>query len=195
MRTYLKPLIGFMALILWAGAAASVTAQDIASVIKKNPGRSPEWLAETAKSSVDDVVKALVANYRIPIAANKFDEVWERLTTWENPLLITIVGGSVIEVHSKLPKGSYDQGFFNLEHTASLTGHFKPENIKAIYIIEEPSREGGVARQVAFYDADGKRIFGIFVDRTESGGEHYPGTLAQFKEMQDFYKTKLALKD
>ncbi|MBL8628409.1 MAG: hypothetical protein JNM81_02195 [Rhodospirillaceae bacterium] len=178
--------------VLCVAAAPRADAQSLAETIKKNPGRSPEWIAETAKVSRDEAVKALVAGYRIPVDGGKFDEVWTKLTTWENPLLITIVAGSVIEVHSKIPKGKYDQGFFNLEDGASLTGHFKPENIKMIYIIEEPSREGGVARQVAFYDADAKRVFGIFVDRKESGGEHYPGTLAQFKELQEFYRKQVA---
>lgn len=194
MQQALRAFTLVFGLMLGAAIVTGAQAQSLPEIIKKNPGRSPEWLAETSKSSVDDVVKALVANYRIPISPSKFDEVWTRLTTWENPLLIAIVAGNVIEVHSKLPKGSYAQGFFNLEHTASLTGHFKPESIKAIYIVEEPSREGGVSRQVAFYDEEGKRIFGIFVDRNESGGEHYPGTLAQFKEMQAFYQKQVAAK-
>ncbi|MBL8642396.1 MAG: hypothetical protein JNK21_00570 [Rhodospirillaceae bacterium] len=187
MRHYLKLILLLAVVALCPGVMGNAYAQDLKDIIKKNPGRSPEWIAETAKQPVAEVVKQLVAGYRVPIAPSKFDEVWLKLTTWENPLLITIVAGTVIEVHSKIPKGSYAQGFFNLEDGAPLTGHFRPDNIKAIYVIEEPSREGGVARQVAFFDAEGKRVFGIFVDRKESGGEHYPGTLAQFKELQAFY--------
>ena len=62
--------------------------------------------------------------------------------------------------------------------------------LEAIYIIEEPSREGGVARQVAFYDKGGKRIFGIFVNRLASGGEHDPATLVQFQAMNEYYKAQ-----
>jgi putative heme utilization carrier protein HutX len=180
----------FLSLCLVIAVTGTASAQSLAEIIKKNPGRSPEWIAETAKQPLAEVTKQLVAGYRVPISPAKFDEVWLKLTEWENPLLITIVGGSVIEVHSKIPKGSYDQGFFNLEHTAQLTGHFKVENIKAIYMVEEPSRGGDVQRQVAFYDADGKRIFGVFVDRNESGGKHYPGTLKQYQAMMEHYKAE-----
>lgn len=192
MRYSFQPLavvVGFMLCF-----AASAQAEDLKQIIKKNPGRSVEWIAEAGKVSRDEAVQALVAAYRVPVSPDKFDEVWSKLTTWENPLLITIAAGSVIEVHSKIPKGNYAQGFFNLEDGQALSGHFKPENIKQIYIIEEPSREGGVARQVAFFDAEGKRAFGVFVDRVTSGGEHFAGTLAQFKELQTFYKAQLPVK-
>lgn len=189
MQYLIRPLI---VLVGFVYAVSSAHAQDLKDVIKKNPGQSVEWIATTAKVSPEEATKALVAAYRIPVPGAKFEEVWTKLSTWENPLLITIVAGSVIEVHSKIPKGAFAQGFYNLEDGQALTGHFKPENIKQIYIIEEPSREGGVARQVAFFDAEGKRAFGVFVDRKQSGGEHYPGTLAQFKEMQEFYKAQLA---
>ncbi len=47
-----------------------------------------------------------------------------------------------------------------------------------------------MSRQVAFYDENGKRAFGVFVNRLESGGAHHEGTLAQFKEMQEFYRQR-----
>lgn len=171
--------------VAWGGVAQ---AADLEDVIKENRGRTPEWIAEQAGVSVDEAVQALVANYHIPISAGKFDEVWERLATWENPLFITIVAGTVIEVHSKIPVGEYGQGFYNLNSMDGLSGHFQPNNIKAIYIIEEPSREGGVSRQVAFFDENGDRVFGIFVNRLASGGEHDPRTLEQFQAMKEDYR-------
>jgi heme iron utilization protein len=173
-----------------AGAIAQPVA--LAEAVKKNPGRSVEWLMETTGAPKDKVVAELIANYRVPVAAEKFDEVWSKLTEWENPLFITIVAGTVVEVHSRIPKGSYGQGFFNLDSTDGLSGHLQPKNIAAIQIIEEPSREGGVARQVAFFDKDGKRVFGIFVNRNVSGGQHDPKTLEQFQAMNAFYKSQSA---
>ena len=166
----------------------SASADTIAETIKANPGLSPEKIAETAGASVDDVVTELVAQYRVPISVDRFDEVWAKLTEWESPLFITIVAGSVIEVNSRIASGSYDVGFFNLEDSYPLSGHYQPENMGAIYVIESPSREGGVARQVAFFDEEGNRIFGIFVNRVVETGEHHPETLAKFKEMQTYYQ-------
>ena len=170
----------------------SAMAQDMSleEAIKKHSGHSVEWLSDATGKSEDEVTAALLAAYRVPIDADKFDEVWEKLTKWENPLFITIVSGTVIEVHSKIPMGDYAQGFYNLNSTDGLSGHLQPKNMGAIYIIEEPSREGGVSRQVAFYDKDGKRIFGIFVNRLASGGEHDEVTLAQFQAMNTYYKAQ-----
>ncbi len=168
--------------------SANAQTMSLEEAIKKHGGHSVEWLSEATGASEEDVTAALLANYRVPIDADKFDEVWEKLTEWENPLFITIVAGTVIEVHSKIPKGEYSQGFYNLNSMDGLSGHFQPKNMEAIYIIEEPSREGGVSRQVAFYDKDGKRIFGIFVNRLASGGEHDAATLAQFQAMNAYYK-------
>ncbi|NKB45882.1 MAG: hypothetical protein GKS03_16580 [Alphaproteobacteria bacterium] len=186
MRSTLRTLVISSILIFPMASFADSISLDEA--MKKNKGQSVEWIADATGASEDDVTAALLANYRVPIDADKFDEVWDKLTKWENPLFITIVAGTVIEVHSKIPKGSYSQGFYNLNSMDGLSGHFQPKNIDAIYIIEEPSREGGVARQVAFYDKDGKRVFGIFVNRLASGGEHDPGTLVQFQAMNEYYK-------
>lgn len=172
------------------GVVGTNKSMSIEEAIKEHGGKSPEWIAEATGMSVQEVVAGSLEKYRVPIAAGKFDEVWAKLTEWENPLFITIVGGTVVEVHSTIPMGEYGQGFYNLNATTGLSGHVQPDNIKAIYVVEEASRGGGVSRQVAFYDEEGKRIFGIFVDRDESGGEHYPGTLAQFEEMRDFYKAQ-----
>jgi heme iron utilization protein len=182
-------LIGAM-LILPAVARAQTLSLDEA--MKKHAGHSVEWLVEATSESKDAVTAALLAKYRVPIDADKFDEVWDKLTTWENPLFITIVAGTVIEVHSKIPKGSYGQGFYNLNSMDGLSGHFQPKNIEAIYVIEEPSREGGVSRQVAFFDKDGNRVFGIFVNRLASGGEHDPATLVQFQELNAYYKAQVS---
>ncbi|MEQ8510256.1 MAG: ChuX/HutX family heme-like substrate-binding protein [Rhodospirillaceae bacterium] len=186
MRTLFASLSLFTVLAL----SFSATAQDLSleEAVKKHGGRSVEWLSEAIGVSEDEVTAALLANYRVPIDADKFDEVWAKLTEWENPLFITIVSGTVIEVHSKIPMGEYAQGFYNLNSMDGLSGHLQPKNMGAIYIIEEPSREGGVSRQVAFYDKDGKRIFGIFVNRLASGGEHDAATLAQFQAMNAYYK-------
>lgn len=186
MRTLFASLSLFAVLAL----SFSATAQDLSleEAVKKHGGRSVEWLSEATGVSEDEVTAALLANYRVPIDADKFDEVWAKLTEWENPLFITIVSGTVIEVHSKIPMGEYAQGFYNLNSMNGLSGHLQPKNMGAIYIIEEPSREGGVSRQVAFYDKDGKRIFGIFVNRLASGGEHDAATLAQFQAMNAYYK-------
>ncbi|MBT5566839.1 MAG: hypothetical protein HOH20_07720 [Rhodospirillaceae bacterium] len=188
MRNTLKTLMISAMLVLPVGAHAQSMSLDDA--MKKHKGHSVEWIAEATGESETDVTTALLANYRVPIDADEFDEVWEKLTEWENPLFITIVAGTVIEVHSKIPMGSYSQGFYNLNSMDGLSGHFQPKNMEAIYIIEEPSREGGVARQVAFYDKGGKRIFGIFVNRLASGGEHDPATLVQFQAMNEYYKAQ-----
>ncbi len=186
---YLKFIMAIVVLIM---SASLVGAQPMTleGAIKKHGGKSPEWLAQATGASVDDVIKASVEKYRIPISADKFDEVWAKLTEWENPLFIMIVAGTVAEVHSRIPMGTYGQGFYNLNATEGLSGHFQPDNIEAIYIVEEASRGGGISRQVAFYDENGDRIFGIFVDRMESGGQHYPGTLAKFEEMRDLYRKR-----
>ncbi len=179
-----------IALLMLPVQVANSQSLTMEEAIEEHGGKSTEWLAEATGSSVADVVAASVEKHRVPVGADKFDEVWAKLTEWENPLFITIVAGTVVEVHSPIPMGEYGQGFYNLNSTTGLSGHVQPDNVKAIYVVEEASRGGGVSRQVAFYDEDGNRIFGIFVDRDESGGEHYPETLAQFEEMRDFYKAQ-----
>lgn len=187
---YLKLVTVLVVLTISASLAGGAKSMTLEEAIKKHGGQSPEWLAQATGASVDDVIKASVEKYRIPISADKFDEVWAKLTEWDNPLFIMIVAGTVVEVHSKIPMGTYGQGFYNLNATEGLSGHFQPDNIEAIYIVEEASRGGGISRQVAFYDENGDRIFGIFVDRMESGGQHYPGTLVKFEDMRDFYRTR-----
>ncbi|MDX2141929.1 MAG: ChuX/HutX family heme-like substrate-binding protein [Rhodospirillaceae bacterium] len=182
--------LALAALLILPANGANAQSMSLPEAVKKNPGRSVEWLMEATGAPEEKVVAELIANSRVPVSPDKFDEVWNKLTEWEKPLFITIVAGTVVEVHSRIPKGSYGQGFFNLDSTDGLSGHFQPKNVAAIQIIEEPSREGGVARQVAFFDKDGKRIFGIFVNRDVSGGQHDPKTLEQFQAMNAYYKTQ-----
>ena len=181
-----------LALTVWAGPAAADKA-ELAALVKERPGWSPQRLAQESGMGLDSVTAGLVEMGRVPIAAERFVEVWTRLLDWESPLVIAIVAGSVLEIHGRLKGGEFGRGYYNLgDVDAGLSGHLKPDAMGAIYATTS-TRNNNATHQVVFYDTDGGRVFSVYINRVEDGS-HHPQTLAQFQNLKADYQA-LALGD
>jgi putative heme utilization carrier protein HutX len=72
-----------------------------------------------------------------------------------------------VEFCGPLPEGKIGHGMYNLQGGRSgLSGHLRPENCKAIFLVRRPFM-GMKTLSVQFFNADGETIFKIYVGRDE----------------------------
>ena len=135
------------------------------AAMPSDPHQLPSKLAESLGVSGGSVIEALPETMRVAIGVDQFDSVWKRLREWEKVLTVVKMLGSVFEFRAPLRGGTYGRGFFNIdERDLALEGHFRPDNLAAIYLLNKPFR-GRDTCQCAFYHRQGNRVLTVYVGR------------------------------
>jgi hypothetical protein len=142
---------------------------NVATALDDSPTSSPAELARTLGFAEAAVVQGLPVDMRVSVAMTEFEGLWQALTEWEDALVIVLSSESVFELFGPLPAGNTDRGYFNFDAPDSLYGgHLKTDQLAAIYLLSTDGRNGET-HQVAFFDDDGRRVFGVYVPRDEEG--------------------------
>lgn len=98
-------------------------------------------------------------------AAERFDEIWAELASWEKVTLFIVHDGHVFEIQGKLSTGKRAQGFYNILHKdAVIGGHLRYEEISACAFIAFPFM-GRESLAVQFFNQAGAVSFAVFVGR------------------------------
>lgn len=152
----------------------------------KDAAPAPLMAAREIKLAEEIIASALPPDRALGVAGAHFAAIWTSLLEWEKATLVVIKGGHVFEVHGPVHKGEPSQKskFFNLDSEgAGASGHLRPDLIRSIYALSLPGKDGGSILGVAFFDASGESVFGVYMP-----GEGRPVSgagKAQFKKTWD----------
>ena len=127
-----------------------------------------EEIAQRLKMPEALVVSAFPAERAMGTTGEAFHEVWTRLNTLDDAMLLLLKGGHVFEIRGSVPPGtpSTRSKYFNIgyaEENSGLSGHLRPDLVSAIYAFVLPGERGGTVRSVFFYGGSGNSDFGIIV--------------------------------
>lgn len=175
MSVRLRPFgIAAAAALLLPLAAAPASAQDalcpsatdaarIAEAYAARPAPLPMMAAPKLALTEAVVSAGAPRDMTVGVDGSHFDAVWRSLTAWGETLVMIRKGGNVFEIRSTIPEGlpSKRSRFFNLDK-AALSGHLRPDLLAAIDAQRIPSADG-LARGIAFHDAAGEMVFGVFI--------------------------------
>lgn len=112
------------------------------------------------------VIAALPADQAVSAPGSAFAEVWAVLSEVSEANFLITKGGTVFEILSDVSPGapSTRSQYFNIEYTAPLRGHLRPDEYAAIYALDlEIGEDEGRVQGVLFYDPEGELVFGVFV--------------------------------
>ena len=143
--------------------------QSIQTAFAASPKSTPALIAREIGIAEAAVVHGLPAEHRTAVPIGEFEALWQRLTEWDDALVIALSSDSVFEMFGPLPAGSVDRGYFNFDEPDSpYGGHLKIERLAAIYLLSTHGRNGET-HQIAFFDEEGRRVFSVYVPRDDEG--------------------------
>lgn len=168
-----------------APALCATAAQKalIAPLYAANPVPAPFMAAIKLGLPEAVIASALPVAQATGVSAAEFGKVWASLQGWDEALTLVLKGGSVFEIHGRVPPGepSTRSAFFNLKAAdAGLGGHLRPDLLGAIYAINLVGPEGPM-RGVAFMDQKGEGVFGVYLPESSQPSA---GLVAQFDRTQ-----------
>ena len=155
----------------------------IAPLYAANPVPPPFMAAMKLGLPEAVIASALPVAQATGVSPAEFGKVWESLQGWDQALTLVLKGGSVFEIHGRVPPGapSTRSAFFNLQAAgAGLGGHLRPDLLGAIYAVNLIGPEGPV-RGVAFMDQKGEGVFGVYLPESKQPSAEL---VAQFDKTQ-----------
>ena len=158
-----------------ADADAEVCASaDEAAVVRQYYVENPEMLPFVAARSLGVseavVLSALPKEQAIGVDPGAFQSIWAELVGIDNVSTTIFAGGSIFEVHGKIPSGtpSSRSNYFNLEsEEGQIGGHLRPDLIASIYVVHIAVGNRSDTIGVSFIDGNGDAIFGVYLSGAE----------------------------
>lgn len=163
--------------------AASAEAMDkVRAALAAKPDGVIEALAREHGVSTLAVLQATPEDQRRFVAAERFEALWQELSTWGAVLFIVHTPDIVLECEGALPVGSFGHGYYNIHGDSPIGGHIKAGNCRAIYLVDRQFH-GRRSCSVQFFNGEGEAMFKVFVRRDEAR-ELLPDQLARFEALK-----------
>lgn len=133
---------------------------------------------------------ALPSDQAMGTGTNVLNDIWEKVTPLEHVMFAIIRDGQVIEIHGQLPPGKpstrskyYNIGFPEAEDDDGtlMSGHLRPDIIKATYAFKTPTESEASIRSIFFYGPSNHSDFGLVLTGGEVGNE--PANITAFDEI------------
>lgn len=161
--------------------------EKIANAIKNDEDFTIPKIAKALHVNDAQVLLNLPREIATVANGDKFDEIIKNLETWGEVLIIKNTPSFVMEIRSKITKGSYSHGYYNFEHDAPLSGHLKADNIDKIVFLSAKVIMGMLSHSILFLDKNGDDIFKIYVAR-DKNREFLPNQLEAFIKLKESFK-------
>lgn len=147
---------------------AAVPAADAMERIQQALAAKPDGVIESIAREVGvstlAVLEATPAEGRHYIAPERFEALWQEMSTWGIILFLVHTVDVVLEVDGTLPVGSFGHGYYNIHGDSPIGGHIKAENCTAIYLVDRKFH-GRRSCSVQFFNGAGEAMFKVFVKR------------------------------
>lgn len=159
----------------------SISQASAAAVQDPSPADPMERVRQALAAKPDGVIEAIAREVGVPtlavleaapadqrhfIAAERFEALWQALSTWGDVLFIVHTADIVLECEGSLPVGSFGHGYYNIHGDSPIGGHIKAGNCTAIYLVDRQFH-GRRSCSVQFFNAAGEAMFKVFVRRDE----------------------------
>ncbi len=158
--------------------------QQIAQEIEKDENFTVAKLAKTLEVRELDILLNLPSEVATFAEGGEFDSIIEDLEKWGEVLIVKNTPNFILEIRSKITKGSYQRGYYNFDHDAPLSGHLKADAIDKIVFLSAKVVMGMLSHSVIFLDKDGNDIFKVYVAR-DANREFIPEQLAKFQALKE----------
>lgn len=145
-------------------ATAEKQRQPLAARLAENPDGILEQIAREYGVTTLDVVRNLPPEHCTIVAADRFADVMQDVTTWGEILFIVHTPDIVLECKGALPPGSYGRGYFNLHGDSPIGGHIREGSCNAIGFVSRPFM-GRPSCSIQVFNEAGEAVFKIFVAR------------------------------
>ena len=166
--------------------ATAAQAKQVQDYFTANPGTMPAIATRTLKLPDALIASALPQDKAYGTNGAGFIPVWESMMAWDNPVVIVIKSGSVLEIRGKIAKGTPSKvsSYFNVDESGlGLSGHLRPDLVTAIYAVDLPTRAANLPlRGILFFDVAGETVFGVYAAGEGEGQPAPPALVAQFEK-------------
>ncbi len=160
--------------------------QQIAQEIEKDPNFTVAKLASALEVAEIDVLLNLPNEVATHAKGSEFDNIIKDLESWGEVLIVKNTPNFILEIRSKITKGSYQRGYYNFDHDVPLSGHLKADAIKHIVFLSAKVVMGMVSHSVMFLDKEGKDIFKVYVAR-DANRDFIPEQLEKFNTLKNSF--------
>lgn len=172
-----------MTLAVQDGSPSANNAGDaVREALRANPDGVLEAIAGTHAVSYQTVLDCLPAENAAVAPKDRFDRIWEDLTSWGQVVFIVHTDDGVFETACTIPAGTHGRGYFNIHGDSPLGGHLKIERCTGIYFVDRPFFKRRSC-SIQFINGDGQAMFKIFVGRDEKK-DLKPDQLARFEALR-----------
>lgn len=154
----------------------------VRNALRENPDGVLEAVAAANSVSYRSVLDCLAVENAAAAPKDKFDRIWEDLTSWGEVVFIVHTADGVFETACTIPAGSHARGYFNIHGDSPLGGHLKIERCAAIYFVDRPFFKRRSC-SIQFINGEGQAMFKIFVGRNESKALR-PEQVARFEKLR-----------
>lgn len=161
--------------------------EKIANFIKNNEDFTIPKVADGLNISQKDVLLNLPNEVATVANGDEFDKIIKELESWGEVLIIKVTPSFVLEIKSKIPKGSYSRGYYNFAHNAPLSGHLKTDDIKHIVFLSAKVVMGMLSHSILFLDKNGEHIFKVYVARDKKR-QFIPEQLEAYKRLKKSFE-------
>lgn len=149
------------------GSTGATAHERLKAALIAKPDGVIETIARDVGLSPRDVLEALGPEAARMLPAEAFDAIWDRLTGWEEVLLIVHTADVVLEVTGRLPAGTTGQGWFNIHGDGPIGGHLRKDNCTAVALVDRQFH-GRRSCSVWFLNGRGEAMVKVFVPRDEN---------------------------
>jgi putative heme utilization carrier protein HutX len=147
-----------------APAAFAEAMDKVRAALAAKPDGVIEAVAREHGVSTLAVLEVTPEEQRRFIAAERFEALWQELSTWGTVLFIVHTADIVLECEGSLPVGSFGHGYYNIHGDSPIGGHIKAGNCRAIYLVDRLFH-GRRSCSVQFFNGAGEAMFKVFVRR------------------------------
>ncbi len=173
-----------------SACATPVQARQVRAFYQENPGTMPVIAARRLDLPEVIVVSGLPSEQVAAIEGAAFTDVWSAMTRWNEAVFLIMKGENVFEILSPVGAAtpSKTSKYTNIAYEHPLRGHLRPDLYASIYVVALPTKEGGKARGVLFYDENGASVFGAFM--SGEALKPTPNDIATFDELMEMVEAR-----
>ena len=144
--------------------ASAEAMEKVRAALAAKPDGVIEAVAREHGVSTLAVLEVTPEEQRRFIAAERFEALWQELSTWGTVLFIVHTPDIVLECEGSLPTGSFGHGYYNIHGDSPIGGHIKAGNCTAIAFVSRPFM-GRPSCSLQFFNGAGEAMFKVFVRR------------------------------
>lgn len=165
-----------------APAAPAEAMEKVRAALAAKPDGVIEAVAREHGVSTLAVLEATLEEQRRFIRPERFEALWQELSSWGSVLFIVHTPDIVLECEGSLPVGSFGHGYYNIHGDSPIGGHIKAGNCRAIYLVDRLFH-GRRSCSAQFFNGAGEAMFKVFVRRDENR-ELRADQLARFEALK-----------